>query len=332
MIARAVEPTSLLDTARVLTDLGRTPASYATMKRTLTRAVATSDTGSAAGEVAGSVGSAGSYRDRIAALCFSHALTSGDISLVLYDTTTLYFEAENEDDLRKVGYSKERRVDPQIVVGLLVDRQGFPLEVGCFEGNRAETTTIVPVVKAFADRHQVAKMVVVADAGMLSAKNLAELDQANLRFIVGSKVTKAPMDLASHFRWHGDAFTDGQVIDSLTPRIAPRAGARSENDPALRAEPVWDSSQHPDSWRAVWSYSARRAARDGRTLTAQENRARAVVAGEDRPHPTVPRPVAHRAVLPDVQNRPACQADVPPHQGRDRGSPDDRVHRPGPDP
>jgi hypothetical protein len=280
VIARAVEPTSLLDTARVLTDLGRTPASYATMKRTLTRAVATSDTGSAAGEVAGSVGSAGSYRDRIAALCFSHALTSGDISLVLYDTTTLYFEAENEDDLRKVGYSKERRVDPQIVVGLLVDRQGFPLEVGCFEGNRAETTTIVPVVKAFADRHQVAKMVVVADAGMLSAKNLAELDQANLRFIVGSKVTKAPMDLASHFRWHGDAFTDGQVIDSLTPRIAPRAGARSENDPALRAEPVWDSSQHPDSWRAVWSYSARRAARDRRTLTAQENRARAVVAGE----------------------------------------------------
>ena len=56
-------------------------------------------------------------------------MTSGDISLVLYDTTTLYFEADDEDDLRKVGYSKERRVDPQVVVGLLVDREGFPLEV-----------------------------------------------------------------------------------------------------------------------------------------------------------------------------------------------------------
>ena len=56
--------------------------------------------------------------------------------------TTLYFEAENEHDLRKVGYSKERRVDPQIVVGLLVDRTGFPLEVGCFEGNTAETKTL----------------------------------------------------------------------------------------------------------------------------------------------------------------------------------------------
>jgi hypothetical protein len=61
-------------------------------------------------------------------------------------------------------------------------------------------------------------MVVVADAGMLSAANLRELDEAGLRFIVGSRVTKAPIDLASHFRWHGDAFTDGQVIDTLTPR------------------------------------------------------------------------------------------------------------------
>ena len=54
----------------------------------------------------------------------------------------MYFEAENEDELRKVGYSKQRRVDPQIVVGLLVDRTGFPLEISCFEGNTAETTTI----------------------------------------------------------------------------------------------------------------------------------------------------------------------------------------------
>ena len=61
-------------------------------------------------------------------------------------------------------------------------------------------------------------MVVVADAGMLSADNLRDLDEANLRFIVGSRVSKAPNDLESHFRWHGDAFTDGQVIDTITPQ------------------------------------------------------------------------------------------------------------------
>ena len=124
---------------------------------------------------------------------------------MLYDVTTLYFEAEHEDDLRKVGYSKERRVDPQVVVGLLVDRDGFPLEIGCFEGNTAETTTIGPIIKAFQARHSLSDIVVVADAGMLSASNLRELDEAGLRFIVGSRVAKAPTDLASHFRWHGDA-------------------------------------------------------------------------------------------------------------------------------
>jgi len=257
VLARVVEPTSILDAGRVLADLGRKAASDKTMRRTLARCA---DRG---------------YRDRIAELCFAHARASGDVSLILYDVTTLYFEAEHEDALRKVGYSKERRVDPQIVVGLLVDRHGFPLEIGCFEGNQAEKLTILPVIRQFQARHGIEGMVVVADAGMLSAANLADLDEAGLGFIVGSRVTKAPIDLESHFRWHGDAFSDGQVIDTVTPKT----GKNKDNDPALRAEPAWDREDHPKSWRAVWAFSAKRFARDNRTLTAQENRARDVISG-----------------------------------------------------
>jgi transposase len=79
--------------------------------------------------------------------------------------------------------SKERRIDPQIVVGLLVDRTGFPLQIGCFEGNTAQTTTLVPIITAFADRHDLTDtpMVIAADAGMLSASNLAALDEAGLQ-------------------------------------------------------------------------------------------------------------------------------------------------------
>src|SRR5699024_7219172 len=139
-------------------------------------------------------------------------------SLLLYGVTTLYFEAEKEDALRQVGYSKERRVDPQIVVGLLVDRTGFPLEIGCFEGSKAETHTIIPVIKAFQERHHVTDMVVAAAAGMLSSKNLKELDDVGLRFIVGSRQTKAPHDLATHFRWNGEYTEDGQIIDTITPK------------------------------------------------------------------------------------------------------------------
>jgi hypothetical protein len=180
VLARIVEPTSKADSLRVLDDLGIAHASLRTMFRSLRRAQDLD------------------YRGQLARACFAYAVTAGDVSLCLYDVTTLYFEAEAEDPdaggksgLRKVGYSKERRVDPQIVVGLLVDRRGFPLEIGCFEGNHAETLTILPVVKQFQQRHGLADMVVVADAGMLSAGNLKELDEAGLRFIVGSRVTKA---------------------------------------------------------------------------------------------------------------------------------------------
>jgi hypothetical protein len=258
VLARIIEPTSKADSVRVLNEIGVASASLRTMFRALQRAQKRD------------------YRGQIATACFNRALAAGDVSLVLYDVTTLYFEAENEDALRKVGYSKERRVDPQIVVGLLVDRRGFPLEIGCFEGNKAETLTIIPIVKQFAERHGLADMVVVADAGMLSSSNLKDLDEANLRFIVGSRVTKAPKDLESHFRWHGDAFTDGQVIDTLTPRT----GHKVENDPKRKVEPVWNREEHPGSWRAVWAYSTKRAVRDNKTLTLQENRAKAVVAGE----------------------------------------------------
>lgn len=288
VIARVVEPTSLLDVGRVLADMGRSAASYPTMWRTLRRAAQTGDsetspegTGEFGVDRAGTTGAGGgsarvSYRDRIADLCFAHALNCGDVSLVLYDVTTLYFEAEKEDGLRKVGFSKERRVDPQIVVGLLVDRNGFPLEIGCFEGNKAEKLTIVPIIEAFHSRHRIENMIIVADVGMLSAGNLTTLDEAGFRFIVGSRQSKAPIDLESHFHWHGDAFTDGQHVDTITPK----RGTNTANDTALRAEPVWDPTTHPGSWRAVWAYSAKRFARDNRTLNAQETRARAVVEGD----------------------------------------------------
>ncbi|WP_342661669.1 IS1634 family transposase ISBli9 (plasmid) [Rhodococcus ruber] len=266
VLARIVEPTSMSDTARVVGEIGLAPVHRNTYVNALKRC-ATRD-----------------YRDQIATRCFEHAAATGGLSLVLYDVTTLYFEAEKEDDLRRVGYSKERRVDPQIVVGLLVDRTGFPLEIGCFEGNKAETHTIVPMIRQFQARHDIAgvEMVVAADAGMLSAGNLTDLDAAGLKFIVGSRVTKAPADLANHFHWNGDVFVDGQIIDTVTPRHA-----RSVvNTVKRRAEPIWDPVRHPTSWRAVWQYSKRRAVRDNQTLNAQETRARAVVGGGKAPKST----------------------------------------------
>ena len=197
VLARLVEPTSKADTVRVLEELG-VPAVHVNTLHAALRRSRERD-----------------YRGRLATACLAHsARTTGRVAMVLYDVTTLHFENADEDDLRRVGMSKEHRVDPQVQVGLLVDPGGFPLEVHLFEGNKAETTTLIPVLTAFGKRHGVTDMVVVADAGMLSAANLNALEDAGFTFIVGSRLVKAPYDLADHFQRHGNYFTDGQVLES----------------------------------------------------------------------------------------------------------------------
>ena len=255
VVACLIEPTSKADTPRVLSEIGwPAPAHRNTLQACLARA---QERG---------------YCQEICQALFDHVTATRGLVLCLYDVTTLYFEAEREDDLRKVGYSKERRVDPQVIVGLLVDRAGFPLQVGCWEGNKAETTTIIPIAEAFQAAHGIEDLIIVADAGMLSAANLTALDDARLRFIVGARTTRAPGDLEAHFHWHGDAPADGQVIDTITPK----RGLNTERDKSRKAEPVWDPHTHPGSWRAIWVYSKKRAAQDNHTLDAQANRARAI--------------------------------------------------------
>src|SRR5665647_426489 len=158
VLARIVEPTSKAEVVRVLDEIGAPAVSLRTLFRSLARCQEQD------------------YRGQLATAAWAHsARTTGRVAMVLYDVTTLHFERPDEDDLRKVGMSKEHRVDPQVQVGLLVDPGGFPLEVHLFEGNKAETTTLIPVLTAFQARHGVTETVVVADAGMLSAGNLNAL-------------------------------------------------------------------------------------------------------------------------------------------------------------
>ncbi len=177
---------------------------------------------------------------------------------MLYDLTTLHFETPKEDALRKVGMSKERRVDPQVTVGLLCDPGGFPLAVHLFEGNKAETKTLIPVLEAFQEAHDVKDMVVVADAGMLSAANLLALEDAGFSFIVGSRAAKTPYDLAEHFKTKGNHFTDDQVIET-TRAMGTGIDQRSR--------------------RVVYQYRFKRAKNDDRAINAMIKKAEDVAAG-----------------------------------------------------
>lgn len=114
---------------------------------------------------------------------------SSDLALVLYDVTTLYFETFEADALRVPGFSKDNKSNqPQIVVGLLVTREGFPLGYEVFKGNTFEGKTMLPVLEAFARTHGVAIPTVVADAAMISRENVQQLTARGFSYIVGARL------------------------------------------------------------------------------------------------------------------------------------------------
>lgn len=117
---------------------------------------------------------------------------SDDLSLVLYDVTTLYFETFKADDIRVNGFSKDNKSgQPQIVVGLLVTRSGFPLGYEVFKGNTFEGKTMLPVLNTFGKTHGVTKPIVVADAAMISRENVKKLTEGGFSYIVGARLANS---------------------------------------------------------------------------------------------------------------------------------------------
>ena len=124
-------------------------------------------------------------------ISYEHTLKILDncLTVVFYDVTTLYFEAEDEDDFRKTGFRKDgKHQQPQIVLGLLASAGGYPLAYELFEGNKFEGHTMMPVIEGFKEKYQLKQLVVVADAGLLSTKNIESLCEKNYEFILGARI------------------------------------------------------------------------------------------------------------------------------------------------
>ena len=199
VLARIIEPTSKLDSLRVLEEVGIDPPIY----RTLTRRLP--------------VFAKDSWRQKIATACAAQARL-GPASLVLYDVSTLYFETDVGDGFREPGFSKERRLEPQITIGLLTDASGFPLMVNAFEGNTAETTTMLPTIRSFMTAYHLRDVTIVADAGMVSAANQRAIEEAGLSFILGARIPDVPYVVDQWRHEHPDQeIPDGQVFTQPWP-------------------------------------------------------------------------------------------------------------------
>jgi transposase len=130
-------------------------------------------------------------KELIQQISYNHTLRvlNGVISVVFYDVTTLYFQIDDEDEIRKRGFSKEgKHQNPQIVLGLLVSVDGYPLAFDIFEGNKFEGHTMLPILDAFKEKYKLDKLVIVADSGLLSNQNIEDLQQRGYEFILGARI------------------------------------------------------------------------------------------------------------------------------------------------
>ncbi|MGC3978764.1 MAG: IS1634 family transposase [Paludibacteraceae bacterium] len=116
-------------------------------------------------------------------------ILGGKIGLMFYDVTTLYFETDYGDELRETGFSKDgKHSQPQIVLGLLVSKNGYPLSYSIFNGSQYEGRTMLPVVEDFINRFKLDDFVIVADSGLMSQKNVELLESGNYKYIIGARI------------------------------------------------------------------------------------------------------------------------------------------------
>lgn len=127
-------------------------------------------------------------KSKVEQISFNHTLKlfKGNLSIVFYDVTTIYFETSDEYDLRNTGFSKDgKHQSPQIILGLLVIIDGYPLAYELFEGDKFEKYIMISDIETFKKKNDLKKLIIIAKAAMLSKKNVAELIEKDYELILG---------------------------------------------------------------------------------------------------------------------------------------------------
>lgn len=155
---------------------------------------------------------------QIEQIAFAHTkkVLKGNLSIVFYDMTTLYFEASDEDDLRKTGFSKDgKHQNPQIYLGLLVGMGGYAIGYDIFEGDIYEGHTLIPFLKKITARFKLDKPVVIADAGLLSTKNLEALQEEGYQYILGARIKNESESVKQQIQ--SEEWSNGKVVRLTKP-------------------------------------------------------------------------------------------------------------------
>jgi transposase len=172
-------------------------------------------------------------------IAFTHTRRTlgGDIHVVFYDMTTLYFEASDEDDLRKAGFSKDgKHSNPQIFIGLLVGSGGNAIGYDIFEGNTYEGHTLIPFLEKMSGKFNLGKPVIIADSGLLSKPNIKALEENDYEYIIGARLKN--QNVATQEQVVSQTYTEGACYtikkNETTRLIAHYSGKRARKDACNR--------------------------------------------------------------------------------------------------
>ena len=155
-------------------------------------------------------------REKVQRISVEHTLRilGGRIGVVFYDVTTLYFESapDPDDELRRAGFSKDgKTAESQIVLGLLVSEDGYPMSYSIFNGSQYEGRTMIPVIDDFVRRFNLTDFIVVADSGLMSTRNVELLESAGYRYILGARIRNEPQKIKD--RILAADRTDGNIVE-----------------------------------------------------------------------------------------------------------------------
>ncbi|WP_159991350.1 IS1634 family transposase [Pelistega ratti] len=155
------------------------------------------------------------YKEQLEQISFMHTkrMLDNQIHIVFYDMTTLHFETEDEDDLRRTGFSKVgKHTHPQIYLGLLVGQQGYPIAYDIYEGKSYEGSTLIPFIERIRQKFNLHKPVVVADSGLLSKHNLIHLETLGYPYIIGARIKSENEQLKQAMLAYYP-YNDNQIIE-----------------------------------------------------------------------------------------------------------------------
>ncbi len=151
-------------------------------------------------------------KDQVEQIAFRHTLKvlQDNINVVFYDMTTLYFEASDEDDLRKTGFSKDgKHQNPQIFIGLLVGLGGYAIGYDVYEGNIYEGHTLIPFIEKISKKFNLNMPIIVADAGLLSKSNIKALEDKGYEYIIGGRLKNESENIKAKIM--ADDYIDGTI-------------------------------------------------------------------------------------------------------------------------